>query len=219
MATPSRRTLLAAGATGTLALTAGCLDFVLGKGPLEFDSSRVAPTETALTETEYENQTVEEETIEETIDVGVEREIRASLWRSHYSKEIEYQGRTHEGALFAAVSVPAMEVLGRSFNPLDDMSNEELLERLLSEVDGEQGNVENIRHDESFGLEILGEGREVDRFVGQSEFDGEPIDVELTLTAVSHADDLLVLLGSYPRNFAEEAVNVELLMESVEHPV
>lgn len=218
--TISRRSLLAAGATGTLAVTAGCLDFVLGNGPMTFESARAAPTDRALEERGYEEKEVREETIERSQEVGgVERDFEASLWVSLYSKEIEYMGQKREGSAFAAVSVPGMEVAGRSVNPLDDMSNEELLEEFLSQVDSENGDVNDIQHRESFTLEILGDGREVDLFVGESEVEGETIEIEIKVTSFDHEGDLLVLLGVLPKMNAEESANVEVLMESVEHPV
>ncbi|RQG94946.1 DUF6517 family protein [Natrarchaeobius oligotrophus] len=213
--TTSRRSVLVAGAAGTLALTAGCLEFVTGDGPLEFEAHRVAPSASALEETGYEEDESNQEVIEETIDVGVEREIRASLWMSTYTKSRTIEGIEREANTFVAVSIPGMEVLGRSFNPLEDMSNEELLEEFLGEADGD---VEDVEHEESFALEILGSERDVDRFSGETQEAGETIEVSLALTSLLHDDDLIVLLGTHPEVLAEESANVEVLMESVEHP-
>ncbi|WP_241431461.1 DUF6517 family protein [Natrialba hulunbeirensis] len=220
--TSSRRSLLAAGATASLALTAGCLDFALGNGPLEFSAGRVAPHDDALGQTGYAEESVEEQALEESVDVGagIEREIRAGFWQSTYVKDVELAPiGEEEAALFTALSMPAVEILGRSFNPLEDLGNHDLVERLLEEVDSEAGQIEDIEHKESFGLEILGDGRDVDTFVGQSTFDGEEIEIELTLTSFVNEDDLLVLLGTHPEMLAEESANIEELLESVEHPV
>ncbi|WP_247000811.1 DUF6517 family protein [Halosolutus gelatinilyticus] len=214
----SRRSLLAAGGTGALALTAGCLDFVLGNGPLEFDAERAAPTPAALEDTEYEEREVETGAIDETVEVGVEREVRASYWASSYAKAIEYEGEAREAGVFAAVSLPEIAVADRSFNPIDDMSNEELLTEFFDRVDGGAA-IENVRHDDSFTLEILEGTRDVAVFVGETDFAGERVDVELQLATFDHEDDSIVLLGSYPELFVEESAAIEVLMESVEHPV
>lgn len=218
--TLSRRSLLAAGATGALAMTAGCVDVVLGNGPLTFDSDRVVPSDDALEETGYTEDDVGEETIERTVELpgGVERSVEASISTATYSKAVEYEGEERDGAAFAAVSIPGMEIAGRSLNPVDDMSNEELLERFLSQVDGDQGDVSDLTHQDSFGLEILDTGREIDVFVGESDLGGERIEVEINLTSFDHEGDLLVLLGTYPKLLTEESANAELLLESVEHP-
>ena len=218
--TISRRSVLAAGATGGLALTAGCLDVVLGNEPLEFDADRVAPTDAALSETGYEESSVKDDPLERTVELpgGIERDVRATVWRSIYTKQVKYAGGTHEGAAFAAVSIPGMEVAGRSLNPLDDTSNEKLLERFLSQIPSDNGEISNVQHDSSFGLDILGDGREVDLFVGQSDLEGETIDIELKVTSFDHEGDLLVLLGTYPKMLTAEGANAEVLMESAAHP-
>lgn len=216
--TCSRRSLLAAGATGTLALTAGCLDFALGNGPLELSAERVAPTDEALENAGYDEYEIDDRSVEETIEVGVERDIEATIRTSVYSKDVEYRGVEHEGAFFAAVSIPDFSVLGRSFNPVSDMSNEDLLEEFVDEIDSDHADVENLSREDSFSLEILGDSRNVELFVGESEFEGEPIDVEIPVTSFDHEDDLIVLLGNYPAPLSEESANAEELMESVEHP-
>ena len=219
--TISRRSLLAAGATGTLALTAGCIDVVLGNKPLEFDADRVAPTEDALTAAGYRESDVTDDTIERTVELpgGVERKVRATIWRSIYTKEVEYAGQTREGAAFARVSIPGMQVAGRSLNPLGELSNAELLERFLEQIPSDHGKISDLTQEESFGLDILGEGRNVDLFVGKSELEGETIDIELKLTSFNHEGDLLVLLGTYPKMLTAESANAEELMESAAHPV
>ncbi|WP_408958314.1 DUF6517 family protein [Natrinema sp. 74] len=219
--THSRRSVLAAGATGTLALTAGCLDFVLGNGPLQFNSDRAAPTDGALEETGYQKQKVREKDLDRTINLpgGIERDVSASIWASAYTKEVEYAGQKRDGAAFAAVSIPGMKVAGRSVNPIDDLSNKKLLERFMSQIETDQGAIRDIKHESTFKLGILGDGRTVDTFVGKSEVEGQTIDIEIKLTSFDHEGDLLVLLGLYPKMLTEESANVEVLMESVEHPV
>ena len=219
--TLSRRALLAAGATGTLAATAGCLGVALGNKPLEFDSDRVAPSDDAVTTAGYQESDVSEDTLERSVELpgGVEREVRASVWRSVYTKEVEYAGQTNEGAVFAGISIPGMQIAGRSLNPLEDLSNKELLERFLDQLPSDNGDVSGLTKSESFGLEVLGTGRTVDVFVGTRQLNGQPIDIEFKLTSFTHEGDLLVLLGTYPKVLTAESANAEVLMESAEHPV
>ena len=285
----SRRSVLAAGATGALALTAGCFEFVTGDGPLKFEAARIGPTEAALEETGYELADVEEERFEETVEFGVEREIRASFWYATYTKsptlddegaeellegdesspemtgeedgaddeELEEafldedgddlpDGETEAdtadddgGALgdldgapmddavpfdsgdlgehtFVAVSTPGIEVAGRSLNPLEGLAADELVEELL---DQSNQDLEDVSHEESFTLEILGEDRDVDRFTGYAETNGERTPVTLTITSFGHADDFVVLFGAHLEAFEAETENVETLMSSVEHPL
>ncbi|MFC4542058.1 DUF6517 family protein [Halosolutus amylolyticus] len=216
--TTSRRAFLAAGASLGLAATAGCLDFVQGNEPLEFHADRVAPAQSALEDTEYEERAIEKETIEESVEAGVEREVRATVWLSSYTKEMAYQDEQQEASLFTAISIPGMEVAGRSFNPIDDMTNEELLDEFVDEMDGEHGQVEDLDHQETYTLEVLDGTRDVDVFLGETEFQGERVDVELRMTSFDHEGDILVLLGSYPEMLADEGPTIDDLMKSVEHP-
>ncbi|AXR77959.1 DUF6517 family protein [Natrarchaeobaculum sulfurireducens] len=281
----SRRSVLAAGATGALTLTAGCFEFVTGDGPLEFEAARIGPTEAALEETGYELADVEEERFEETVEFGVEREIHASFWYATYTKsptpddegaeellegdepapeetgeedeaddealldehgdelpsdETEADTTDDDGAAlgeldgasmddampfdsgdlgehtFVAVSTPGIEVAGRSLNPLEGLAADELLEELLDQSDQD---VEDVSHEESVTLEILGEDRDVDRFTGHAGPNGESPPISFTVTSFGHADDFIVLLGAHPEAFEAETEHVETLMTSVEHPL
>lgn len=217
--TTFRRTVLATGATGALALAAGCLDFALGNGPLEVTAERAAPTDSALETAGYEERATEQRSIEERVDVGVERDVEATVWLSTYTKEIEFRGTAGEGCAFAAISIPDVSVAGRSFNPIGELSNEELLSEYGGELERGGASIENLTHRESFGLEILGDGRSVDVFEGTTTFEGERIDVDIVVTSFAHEGDRLVLVGSYPAALAAESATAEELMESVEHPV
>lgn len=286
----SRRSVLAAGATGTLALSAGCLGFVLGNEPLDFTAARAAPTDVALEETGYDEVESNHETIEETIEVGVSREVRASFWVVTYSKEIdlrevmqnrlaeaeldeveaehgeptdESEGEgdddvsdddvpddvsdddvpeevsdddlpeevgdefdeadleafeSQEAAFFAVLSMPSMEVLGRSLNPLEGMGSEALVEE-LSGQSGDDVELDDVEHRRSSSLPILGSSRDVDVFGATTEVEGEAFEIELSIASFEHEDDYLVIFGGYPAELEAEGDDLERLFESVEHPL
>lgn len=217
----SRRGLLAGAATGALALTAGCLDVLTG-GPIEFDASAVRPGEDALAETGYEEQLAEWQEIEETVSVGVERDVHASVWVATYSKTVALQGSDREAALFGAVSMPAMDVLGSPRNPIAGMDGKELLEEVQGRMGGGQdgvGQLRDLSHEEAIELSILGAQREVDRLSGRTDVEGQEMEVGIDVASFDNEGDLLVLLGAYPQLLPDEAVNAEVLMESVEHPI
>ncbi|WP_255192232.1 DUF6517 family protein [Natronobeatus ordinarius] len=267
----SRRSFLAAGATGTLALSAGCLGVVLGTEPIEFTASRAAPSTASLESTGYTETQSNEELLEETVDVGVSREIRASYWLVTHSKEVDLQDaveerldeaeldetgleeaddvdleetddvdleeaddvdlgeaelddvdleafESQEAAFFVAVSMPGIEVLGRSFNPLEELGSEELIDELLSQS-GDEDDVGQVEPAGSISLPILGADRDVDRFEATTEVEGEAVELDLSITSFTHEDDLLVLLGGHPAVLEDEADDLATLFESVEHPL
>lgn len=216
----SRRAVLAGGATGALAFASGCLDVVTG-GPIEFDASIVRASEATLGETGYEEGTTGWERIEETVSFGIERDIHASLWAATYTKRVSIQGiaENEEAAVFAAVSMPAMEILGSTQNPVAEMDARQVLEEVRGEVEGSYGSLQNISHDETFGLPILGSDRRVEAYLAETTVGGRTVEIELLLSVFGHDGDLLVLLGGYPRLLPDEGANVEELMETVEHPL
>jgi|GEM_PF-517016 len=247
--TRSRRSVLTAGATGGLVVTAGCLEFVLGDGPLEFEAERAGPSEAALDEAGYEETEVTEESFEETVEVGVEREINASVWISTYTKSIAgddfddhdfdesdvdddlVSGAGHglplsgtidrdeetdiglegdsDGSIVTVVSTPEISVLGQSVTHLEGMDSEELLSEFGIDAGGD------IEEADSATLEILGEKRSVDRFVGS--FEGQPFDVEIVMTAFGYDGDYLVAVSSYPNELENEREHAETLLTSLEH--
>ncbi|GAB3027688.1 DUF6517 family protein [Natronobiforma cellulositropha] len=215
----SRRAILAGSVTGIVALSAGCLDLVRGN-PVEFEAAAVRPTDDALAETGYEEGEADWERIEETVEAaGVEREIHASIWAAIYGKEVAIAGVEREAAVFAAVSLPSMEILGRTMNPLEDMNNREVLEEVRGEIEGNYGGLRNVSHRETFGLEILDAERTVEAYDATTDVDGQEVEIVLLLSTFDHDDDILVLLGGYPRLLPDEGVDLETLLESVEHPL
>ncbi|WP_254768775.1 DUF6517 family protein [Salinilacihabitans rarus] len=214
----SRRSFLAAGATGALAFSAGCLDAAFGEAPFEFQADPALPTDEALAETGYEEVEVRSESFEETVDVGVEREVHATFWLGLYVKTVEIQGRSVEAASFAAISVPAMELFGSSVNPLDDLDSQELVDAFADDFAGEFGELRDVRHDGTVDVSILGESRSVDRLLAEAEVDGQVVELVLAVAAFGHEDDLIVLVGTYPELLSDETEQVETLMASVEHP-
>lgn len=214
----SRRTVLGLGATASVGLLAGCLDFVTGDEPLEFEAERAAPSDQALEETGFEVEKIEEEEIEEVVDVGVEREFRATFWVSAYSHELEIGGQETQGAAFTAVSIPGMEVLGSQQNPIADMDNEELLDEFRDEFPSDQGEISDVSHRSSHEYEVLGADRDVDVFDAVAERSGQQYDVLIEMTNFEHEDDILVLVGVYPEDAADDPP-IGDLMRSTEHPV
>lgn len=128
----SRRGVLAGGATGVLALTAGCLDFVRGEGPLEFEAALAAPSDEALAETGYEEAAIDGEEFDETVEFGVEREVRASFWLASYTKEASLED-IHASA--EATESTDGDTDADGTGGADELIPDDVDEELLEEVD------------------------------------------------------------------------------------
>lgn len=211
-----RRSALAAGGAGILTLTAGCLDFVLGNAPLEYTAEPLLPSEAALEESGYREHDRGWEGVTEEI---AGREVRAAGWTVVYTNEITIQDQSEDGAIFAGVTMPRAEIAGYSLNPLADMETEELIAEFSGELEGEfDGFTTPEPTGESFQLQILGADRTVEIFESEADVAGERHTIELYITRFDHRDDTVILLGGYPQQLPDEGVEIERLMESVEHP-
>ncbi|MCU4924561.1 DUF6517 family protein [Halobacteria archaeon AArc-dxtr1] len=243
----SRRTYLAAGGVGALGLTAGCLDFVLGDGPLSFEAEQAVPGEAALSETDFAEFEITEETMEDSVSAaGIERDVEASYWISAYIKEVEIEGEAEDISAFAAVSTPDVSVAGQSFNPVAEMDTDELLDEYGGEINSDR-DLSDAEYDRTETFSVLGEDRDVDVYVGEQEYEGETVTIDIYVTNFGHDDDYLAIIGVHPHadslREAAEAIHlpdgiegdeadehldseipdgldedIQTLFESVEHP-
>ncbi|WP_254809964.1 DUF6517 family protein [Natronosalvus amylolyticus] len=211
-----RRTALAAGCTGLVSATAGCIGFVLGDESLEYIAEPILPSEPALERTGYELSDQGWLGIGETIG---ERDIGAAAWSGTYTNDVTIQGQSQEAAIFACLSMPKIEVAGSPINPFADMTPRELLEEFGDEVDSEFDDIAQPQPTgDSFSLPMLGEARIIEEFISETRIQGEPIELLLWITTFTHRDDVIIVFGGFPRQLADEGVLIEDLMESVEHP-
>lgn len=215
----TRRSLLTAGATAGVAATAGCLDFFFGDD-LSFSATQANVSESALTESGYQERRIREETMEREFEAGGEsRTVEVTNWYAEYDRTVDLSilGGSQQASTFTAITTPKAEVLGRTFNPVGDMSTEELVQTVQDRYDG-FGNLEE-RGDQSATL--LGKETTVTRFTGTAEFSqsGQEVDVELQVSeAVGSGDDYALAYGAYPQQIADsERDNYFTLLGGVEH--
>lgn len=133
----SRRGVLAGGATGVLALTAGCLDFLRGDGPLEFEAALAAPSDDALAETGYEVAAIDGEEFDETVEFGVEREVRASFWLASYTKQASLDDMAPDAEALESDDADELES-----EDGDGLVPDDIDEELLEEVDDPEDLIE-----------------------------------------------------------------------------
>lgn len=212
-----RRQILASGAAGLLLLSSGCTKLVLNERA-EYTASQATASDASLEETGYKHADTREQTIEESFEVGgVSRTVVASNWITTYEKSLEVQGQQQEAARLAVVTTPAIKVLGRTFNPVDEMSHEELLDRFKDQMSGKYEGLDDIEHVESRDEVILGEEVEVSTFRTTATLQGEDVELYIHVTTVTHEGDLVVAVGAHPAAFAQERANSYELMRSIEH--
>lgn len=208
-----RRTLLAGVGTAGLASLSGCLGLI---GMDEHESSPAGVDSGTRESTGYDQTGIDEVGVERDVGIGpLSSEIRVTNYVTEHEKTVEMPPPLGErrGAVFMVLSTPKIGLLGRNFNPVEDMSAEELFDLVTSNYEG-IGNVETEAESE---LEMLGETTVQTQFSATAEFDGRELDVYTHVSeAVETEEDLIVTIGIYPQILAsQEESNVLDLMESV----
>ncbi|SNZ12713.1 hypothetical protein SAMN06269185_1884 [Natronoarchaeum philippinense] len=212
-----RRQILAALVVAVLLLTAGCTKLVLNERA-EYTANEASVSDAGLEATGYQHADTQEQTIEESFEVGgVSRTVVASNWISTYNKSLQIQGQQQEAARFAVVSTPAINVLGQTFNPVNEMSHQELLNRFKGQLSGEYEGLDQLEYVESRDEVILDKEVEVSTFQTNATLQGETVELYVHVTTLVHEGDLIVAVGAHPAAFAQERSNTYELMQSIEH--
>lgn len=206
----NRRTVLAGIGAAGLAGLSGCLGLI---GMDEHESSPAGVEADARSATGYDQIGIEEIVVEE--EVGpLSEEVSVTNYKTTHEKTVDMGPLGQQrGAVFIVLTTPQVSLLGREFNPVEDMSATELMELVASNYDG----LGDVSPDEEFSVSVLEEETTRSRFTGEAQFDGADVDVDVHVSeAVEAGDDLLVSIGVYPRRLrGQEEEHVISLMESV----
>lgn len=208
-----RRTLLAGVGAAGLASLSGCLGVI---GMDEHESSPAGVEAAAREGTGYDQTGIDEVVVERDVGIGpLSSTISVTNYVTEHDKAVEMPGPLgrQRGAVFVVLSTPKVGLLGRNFNPVEEMDAAELIELVEENYD----DIGNVEPEEDESIEILGESTTKTRFSAQAQFDGRDVDVYVHVSeAVETADDLLVTLGVYPQLLqSSEEANVRELMASV----
>ncbi len=197
-----------------LIVTSGCVGFLTGSEALEFSASKATPSDRALSDTGYEEVGVEEQTVNETVSAaGQEREVEVTNWMAQYDRSVDLGTLgSQRAAVFVAFATPQVEVAGKTFNPVGDMSNRELLRQLQSRYDGLQVGAQ-VGND---SVTALGEERAVETYEGQAGFQGATADVYVHVTTFEHDGDFVIAVAVYPQQLDGEQERVYALIGGLE---
>ena len=214
-----RRDVLRAGgaaALGGAAATSGCLGVLTGSEPAELSASPATVPDAALSETGYSEYRVEPLEIERTFEVlGQSRTVVVRNQLAQYDRAVEVAGQRYRAAVFTALSTPAVEVAGRTLNPVGEMDAAELARRTLGRYEG----VTNVRQLDDETAQVLGTETTVGVFEAESRVaEGVTVDTRIRVArAVRSGADFVVPVAAYPAVLSGEADAVRTLMGAVEH--
>ncbi|MES3517397.1 MAG: DUF6517 family protein, partial [Natronomonas sp.] len=208
-----RRDVLVGTGAAVLGGLAGCLGTL---GMDEHESAPASVEEPVRDETEYELVGVEPMTIvEEFSAAGSSEEVRVTNHSTDFEKTVEMGPLgEQEAAVFSVLTTPQISLFGREFNPVADMSTEELAEMIADDFD----EIENITHDLDDTVTILDQETTRSRFEADSQFGGQDVEVYIHVTesVETSTDDFAVAVGVYPQEFHDdEGENTVAMMEGV----
>ncbi len=208
----NRRSLLAGATVLGMSSVAGCLGTI---GMDEHEASPASVDESAREETGYEQSAVVEDTIEESVDLLLfSEDVSVTNYITEHEKPVTVGPLTlDDGGVFLVVSTPQASVLGQQFNPVEEMSAEELIE----EIEGNYDGMDDVTHESDDTVTILGQETTQSRFTAESSYDGSSVEVSIHISeAVETDEDLVLTVGVYPNELRdEEESNILSLMEDV----
>jgi hypothetical protein len=208
-----RRRALLAGAGG---LTVSALSGCLGIAGLDEHEATPAGVEPAVREeTGYEQTDIRDLVVRETVEAaGVSEEIVVTNYLTEHEKSISLGPLgSVRAAVFVVLTSPQISIAGRGFNPIREMSADDLVG--LLEADYET--INNVEHVSDETVTVLEQDTTEALFEGEATFDGVTVDVNIHVTeSVQTANDHLVTVGVYPtRVQASEEENIRSLMGAV----
>ncbi|MFB6133637.1 MAG: DUF6517 family protein [Halanaeroarchaeum sp.] len=211
----TRRSFIGGVAATGMAATAGCLSFVTGKGPLSFEATQVLVATAALEATGYELVSEESPKISRSFTVaGQTRKVQVTNRLATYEKSIDFGPLgSVRAAVFAALATPKIEIAGRTFNPIEDMSNRELLEQLQSRYEGVTVN-EQVG---TYQVETLGTTATVERYDATATLQGRDVPIYLHIVRLPHGDDFLIGVGAHPQAVPGEKEDVRRMIAGLTH--
>lgn len=209
-----RRQVLAGASAGLAVGLAGCLG-----GPLEYDATAATVDRVALQEAGYDPYRTAEVVFERAFGPGpLERTLTVRSAVAEFDRAIELPafGRLQAG-VFAVMSTPQVRVLGHGFNPVGDMSTDQLAEAIQEHY----GAIRQLTHDADLSMDLLESETPVTRFRGWADLlpTGAAIGIYLYVSeAVASEDDYVIGLAVHPRLVDPRDGTVSGLMEGVTHP-
>jgi hypothetical protein len=209
----TRRTTVAVVLT-VLVVSSGCLGIL--SGPVTFSASKATPGDQALEATGYEEANVSKSTISRTFSVADQsKDVEVTNWIATYERTVSIPGAGEQrAAVFSTFSTPQVEVLGQTFNPIDDYSNEDLARQAQDQYGSLSiGNSVGERQ-----VTVLNQSTTVTTFEGQASLQaGQSVDVYIEVTRVKHEGDIVVAVAIYPQQLDGEQQRVNTLLAGLEH--
>lgn len=210
-----RRAYLAGvGAVG-LTASAGCVTAALEDYLEEATTFSASPATVSDEASDDAGYTHQETTSQEESREFAGETVEVTNYVAEYTRTIDVPGLEElEAGVFSVITSPKVVVADRQFNPLADMDNEEIVDRI-------QDQYENLSIDGVTGkraVEGLDQSVSVETYEGTATFvTGVDVDVLLDVAQPDHRNDHVVIVGVYPADIPEERDRIDTLIGGLEH--
>lgn len=211
-----QRSAAAAAGTGALASLAGCAALT---GSIEFTANAAPVPKPTLKDTGYSKYKTTRPVVERTYEAGGQsKTVKVKNVVTQYDKAVDLTAiglGSVQAAVFTTLSTPAVDVLGKTFNPIGDKSTNELAQMIQERYE----NISIGSKESEWSANVSGQSTTVARYPAKAtltEVDAK-VDIWLHLTeAVEAGEDFVVTFGGYPR-LLDQKQNLNALTNAVTH--
>lgn len=212
---PSRRRFLTGAGVALSGSLAGCVDAVTGD--LTFDARAATVQPSTLRATNYRRYRVRTDAVTRRVGVGpVHRTVRVNNVVAEYDQGVSVLGRRVQAAVFAVLSTPRVTVLGRTFNPVGDMTTDDLVATVQSRYEG----VENVSAVDETEATLLGQRTTLARYTADARLAESGLAVEVYLfvaAAVAAGPDFVLAIAAHPVALGPREARVRTLLDGATH--
>jgi hypothetical protein len=218
----SRRAVLA---TAGAALTAGLAGCSALSGEIALDAGRATVARRALDETRYEAAGVTGVPFERRVTLGpASRDIRVTNVLAEYDRRVGIDTglglpTDARAAVFATFTTPAVEVFGRTLNPVGNLSTPELAELIQQHY----GSIRDLSEEGELQGSVLGATTTLTRFTARAELltaavAATEVPIHLYVgTPVRAGPDFVLTVAAHPQAAGPREDTVRTLLSGVEH--
>lgn len=199
-----------------LLVTAGCVGVLTGAEPLTFEAGTASVSPAAQEAAGYEEVRRDVQAMTREVSAaGQTREVEVTNHLVEYSRSASVATvGAGELARLVILTTPAVEVLGRTFNPVGDLSNRELAEEVQSQYDG-LGSLEPAGERT---VDVLDTRATLSTFTGEATVGptGEAVELTLHVTRIRAGGDFLVVIAVHP-SLLDETNRVDTMLAGLSH--
>lgn len=210
-----RERLFAVAGVLLLVSFAGCS--MLTGGPVTFGANKATVSEQALSQTNYEEQSVNQSVITRNVSAaGQSKTVKVTNWIAQYDRSVDLGPLgSQRAAVFSVVASPQVNVLGKSFNPIGDYPRERIVMMLQSRYES----IDNVQPVGNYSATVLGHNTTVGKFSAEAKLvGGQSADVYVHVTRVQDGDDYVLAVAVYPQRLDDtESEHVRTLLGGVQH--